>query len=167
MTLIACPECGNQVSSAAPACPSCAYPIATMVTRPVPAQVWAVPTEATANASEVPPPTWNRRAVASALIPVPGFLSVAAAVGFISAVMQEAGAEALYRTFLIGFAIITLMGILSAALGFLALRDLFVAKTGERGKWAAVIGFGLSLLAIYVGASSFIRVLQAGPLPLV
>lgn len=28
MALIKCPECGNQVSTAAPACPSCGYPVA-------------------------------------------------------------------------------------------------------------------------------------------
>jgi uncharacterized membrane protein YvbJ len=28
MALIACPECGRQVSSAAPACPQCGYPVA-------------------------------------------------------------------------------------------------------------------------------------------
>lgn len=28
MALIACPECRSQVSSAAPACPSCGHPIA-------------------------------------------------------------------------------------------------------------------------------------------
>jgi uncharacterized membrane protein YvbJ len=27
MALIACPECGRQVSSAAPACPQCGYPV--------------------------------------------------------------------------------------------------------------------------------------------
>jgi uncharacterized membrane protein YdbT with pleckstrin-like domain len=29
MALINCPECGNQVSTAAPACPSCGFPVAT------------------------------------------------------------------------------------------------------------------------------------------
>jgi uncharacterized membrane protein YdbT with pleckstrin-like domain len=28
MALISCPECGNQVSTAAPACPSCGFPVA-------------------------------------------------------------------------------------------------------------------------------------------
>jgi membrane protein YdbS with pleckstrin-like domain len=28
MALIACPECGREVSSAAPACPACGYPVA-------------------------------------------------------------------------------------------------------------------------------------------
>ena len=29
MALIACPECGREVSSSAPACPACGYPVAT------------------------------------------------------------------------------------------------------------------------------------------
>ena len=33
MALISCPECGNQVSTAAPACPSCGFPVAAQTTR--------------------------------------------------------------------------------------------------------------------------------------
>ena len=33
MALISCPECGNQVSTAAPACPSCGFPVAAQMAR--------------------------------------------------------------------------------------------------------------------------------------
>jgi hypothetical protein len=45
MALIQCPECGAQVSNAAPACPKCGYPVATM-----PAQA-----EGAASAAATPP----------------------------------------------------------------------------------------------------------------
>jgi hypothetical protein len=37
MALFNCPECGNPVSTAAPACPSCGFPVAAQMAKPGPA----------------------------------------------------------------------------------------------------------------------------------
>ena len=38
MALVRCPECGHQVSSQAPACPSCGYPLQKGAAPPAPQQ---------------------------------------------------------------------------------------------------------------------------------
>jgi membrane protein YdbS with pleckstrin-like domain len=37
MALVNCPECGREVSSAAPTCPSCGFPVAAQLAEPAPA----------------------------------------------------------------------------------------------------------------------------------
>jgi hypothetical protein len=51
MALITCPECGAQVSDAAPACPKCGYPVAA-----APAGAVAAATAATATTTPNPQP---------------------------------------------------------------------------------------------------------------
>lgn len=62
MALIACPECGRQISTEAVACPGCGFPMATRKT-PVPAPASAVETNPITDTEtvlmEVRPSWWN------------------------------------------------------------------------------------------------------------
>ena len=53
MALINCPECGKEVSSNAPACPSCGNPINTALTQQAPQQVVASPHTTNASARDL------------------------------------------------------------------------------------------------------------------
>jgi len=62
MALIACPECGRQVSTEAASCPSCGYPIAARVERTpaaVSSAVAAAPVDTQTVLMEVHPSWWN------------------------------------------------------------------------------------------------------------
>jgi uncharacterized OB-fold protein len=56
MALITCPECGAQVSDAAPACPKCGYPVATAVAAADGGAIISATTAAPSNAEPQPEP---------------------------------------------------------------------------------------------------------------
>jgi membrane protein YdbS with pleckstrin-like domain len=51
MALVNCPECGKEVSTAAPTCPSCGFPVAAQMAEPAPAHDKLL--------AEVRPSWWN------------------------------------------------------------------------------------------------------------
>ena len=63
MSLISCPECGKQVSTAAKVCPGCGYPITEQGAAPLPAAeapaVMPIPPGSQALIMEVRPSWWN------------------------------------------------------------------------------------------------------------
>lgn len=155
MTLTTCAACGKQVSTQAVACPGCGHPGTSALTASSQTPAGAGPLR-----------RWNRKAVASAVIPVPVLVLVITSItAFSFGRLAHGDSQGIYEAFIGGYVVLAAVGLFSALLGAMGLRDTAIRKTGEKGVAAAVIGLCLSLAVTALGVWDLIKVLGSGPPP--